>query len=111
LGIVAYSNQAKENLLGISPALIKRFGAVSKEVACHMAEAARKIAKADFGIGITGIAGPTGGTPTKPAGTVFVAIETKDKKICKRLHFKGSRSDVRQKAALYCLSMLKALLR
>jgi len=110
LGVVAYSNQAKEAILKIPHSIITKNGAVSKEVACKMAQQIRKIFKTDFGIGITGIAGPAGGTLQKPVGTVFIAIDTKNKKICKKFHFKGSRLGIRRMAALKALELLKRAL-
>jgi nicotinamide-nucleotide amidase len=73
-GIVAYSNGVKEKFLGVRKISLKRFGAVSKEVAREMAEGARKKFGADFAIAVTGIAGPTGGTKSKPVGTVFISV-------------------------------------
>lgn len=110
LGIVAYSNKVKEAILKIPHPIIARYGAVSKDVACLMAKSIRKIAKTDFGIGITGIAGPTGGTLFKPKGTVFIAINSKNKKICKKFHFKGSRMAIRKRTALESLELLKKAL-
>ncbi len=106
LGVVAYSNQTKETILKIPNFVIIKNGAVSKNVACRMARSIRKFAKTDFGIGITGIAGPTGGTLQKPVGTVFIAIDSKNKKICKKFIFEGSRITVRKKAALETLGLL-----
>lgn len=108
LGVVTYSNQAKTNILHIPETLIAKKGAVSREVAQKMAQSIRKLAKADFGIGITGIAGPAGGTPQEPIGTVFIAIDTKARKICKKFRFPGSRAVVRKKAALKALELLYA---
>ncbi|MCM8800449.1 MAG: CinA family protein [Candidatus Omnitrophica bacterium] len=110
LGIVAYSNKAKINLLGIPSNILKHSQAVSKEVASLMAKKIRQIVNTDLGIGITGIAGPTGGTAKLPKGTVFIALETKNKKICKEFHFKGNRLEVRKKAVLNALSLIKNLL-
>jgi nicotinamide-nucleotide amidase len=107
LGVVTYSNSAKNKILGIPFSIIDKRGAVSKEVALLLAQSVRKIAKADFGIGITGIAGPTGATPGKPVGTVFIAISAKTKKICKKFFFKGNRSSIRQQSALNALKLLK----
>ena len=73
-GIVAYSNAVKEGVLGVDPKLIREFGAVSSEVAKAMAEGIQRIAKTTYGIGVTGIAGPSGGTPQKPVGTVHIAV-------------------------------------
>lgn len=106
LGIVAYSNRTKENILKIPSQLIAKKGAVSRETAKIMAQAVRKLAKTDFGIGITGIAGPSGATAKKPVGTVFIAIDSKDEKICQRFLFKGNRNIIREKAALKALELL-----
>jgi len=110
LGVATYSNQAKENILRIPAAIIRKKGAVSKEVGLLMAQSVRKLAKADFGISITGIAGPTGGTPQKPVGTAFISLSTKNKNICKKFIFKGKRNSVRQQAALKALQLLKTFL-
>lgn len=110
LGVVAYSNKAKEIILRVPSAFIAKHGAVSKEVASLMAGGIRKIAKTDFGIGITGIAGPSGGTPQKPVGTVFIALDSKNKNISKKFYFSGSRLTVRKKAALKALELLRGLI-
>jgi nicotinamide-nucleotide amidase len=73
-GLVVYSNQSKQELLGISAATLEAHGAVSEPVAREMAEAARKRLGTDFAISVTGIAGPSGGTPEKPVGTVFIGL-------------------------------------
>lgn len=73
-GIVSYSNPAKQKFLGVRAATLTRYGAVSEPVARQMAEGARKKFGADFALAVTGIAGPTGGTKTKPVGTVFIAL-------------------------------------
>jgi len=110
LGIVAYSNKAKKKVLGVSSSLIATRGAVSKKVASSMAERIRKIAHSDIGIGITGIAGPSAGTPQKPVGTVFIAFDSKKEKICKKFHFKGTRLCIKKAAALKSLELLKEVL-
>ena len=110
LGIVAYSNKAKISLLKIHPRLIKQKGAVSKEVALLMAKNVRKIAAAGFGLGITGIAGPEGGTPAKPVGTVFIAAAGAKGALCKRLKLRGRRSSIRNQSALKSLQLLKRIL-
>jgi nicotinamide-nucleotide amidase len=109
LGVVVYSNKAKETILKIPSSIITKNGAVSKQVAIKMARNIRKLAKTDFGIGVTGIAGPTGAIPSKPVGTVFIAIDTKNKKICKRFHFTGNRINIRKNAVLKSLDLLKLL--
>lgn len=110
LGVVAYNNKVKQNVLSIPASLIAKNGAVSQAVARRMAESVRKLAKTDFGIAITGIAGPTGGTPEKPVGTVFIALDSQKKKPCTKFHFSGSRSAIRKKTALKTLELLKKLL-
>jgi PncC family amidohydrolase len=108
LGVIPYSNKAKSKILKISAKLIAQKGAVSREVAEKMAQAVRKLAKADLGIGITGIAGPIGGTPQKPVGTVFIAVSHKDKTFCKKSHFTGTRASIRKKASLKALELILA---
>ena len=110
LGLVTYSNSAKEQLLGIPHNVIAKYGAVSKEVASLMASKVKRIAKTDFGIGITGIAGPSGKTITLKKGTVFICVDSKNKRICKKFIFRGSRITVRNKAALKAAGLLKKLL-
>ena len=73
LGVVAYSNEAKQNLLGVPAELIEEYGAVSEEVARAMAEGVRRLAGTDVGLSLTGIMGPTGGTEEKPVGLVYLA--------------------------------------
>jgi len=73
-GIVSYSNEAKQSLLGVEPTVLSEQGAVSNETARAMAEGARLRLGADYAISVTGIAGPTGGTPEKPVGTVYIAL-------------------------------------
>ncbi len=95
-GIVTYSNRSKEKMLRISKHLIETKGAVSAEVVECMAEGVRKLANTDLGIGISGIAGPGGGTVEKPVGTVFIGISDKSKgTFSKRFKFRGSREEVK----------------
>ncbi len=111
LGVVTYSNKAKEKILGIPSSVLANKGAVSEDVAKLMAQKVRRLAKTDFGIGITGIAGPSGGTTRKPIGTVFIAIATKNKTICKKFSFKGNRSNIRNQSAFETLKLLEILLK
>jgi len=106
LGIVAYNNKAKIDILKVPAGLIAKNGAVSREVAQKMALQVRKIAKTSLGIAITGIAGPTGGTLLKPVGTVFVALSLKGRLISREFHFTGSRRDIRKRAAMESLRLL-----
>jgi PncC family amidohydrolase len=109
-GAVVYSNKAKSLILDIPNTLIAKEGAVSASVAALMAGRIRKLAHTDFAIAITGIAGPGGGSKTKPVGTVFIAVEGKSKKICKKFNFKGNRASVRKRSALKSLELLKTFL-
>ncbi|MFX1455500.1 MAG: CinA family protein [Promethearchaeota archaeon] len=95
-GIVCYSNQAKIDLLGVSPKTIDHYGAVSKEVVEQLASNIRKNSEVDIGIGISGIAGPTGGTLEKPVGTVFIGFSTKNETKIRKYHFKASRIEFKE---------------
>lgn len=106
LGVVTYSNKAKQGVLKVPPSLIAQKGAVSCEVAQRMAESVRGLARADIGIGITGIAGPGGGSLHKPVGTVFIAIDSRKGKTCKKFSFAGNRNIIREKSALKALELL-----
>ncbi len=110
LGTVVYSNISKNSLLKIPLSTIRLNGAVSTEVAGKMAESIRKLAKTDYGIGITGIAGPSGGSIEKPVGTVFIALAEKNKQICRKFIFKGNRASIRKQAAFKALQLLKKLI-
>ncbi len=111
LGVATYHNKTKERVLNIPTALIRRKGAVSKEVALSMAHNVRKLSGADLGVSITGIAGPTGGTARKPVGTVFIALSAGNKGICKKFLFKGNRNSVRKQACLKALQLLNKSLK
>jgi len=106
LGIVAYDNAAKTKILKVSPTLFKKHGAVSQPVAAAMAQGVRKILKTDVGLGITGIAGPSGGSKDKPVGLVFIAICNQQKTIVKRFLFKGNRLAIKKLACQTALKML-----
>jgi PncC family amidohydrolase len=109
-GVVAYCNQAKIKILGITPQTLKKNGAVSGRVSRLMAKRIRTALKADYGIGITGIAGPTGGSKEKPVGLVFISIAKANLIITKDFLFKGSRVQIKKQAAAQALKMLLSLL-
>lgn len=111
MGIVAYSNRIKENILGVSPRLLQKHGAVSKQVALEMAKGARLLANTDIGIGVTGIAGPAGGTRKKPVGLVYIAFVMNKKQILKEFRFKGSRQDIKLQASEAGLNLIKKCVR
>jgi nicotinamide-nucleotide amidase len=106
-GYVTYSNEAKRELLGVEAETLSREGAVSEAVARAMAEGARRAARADVGVGVTGIAGPEGGTPAKPVGLVFIAIDGAAGSRVRRAHFPGDRERVRFQATQAALEMLR----
>ncbi|MHC4623367.1 MAG: competence/damage-inducible protein A [Planctomycetota bacterium] len=109
-GWVTYSNKAKCSDLGVPPELVEKLGAVSGEVAAAMAQGARKRAGADFAIGITGIAGPTGGSEQKPVGLVYISIASDKGGKTERFVLSGSRSLVRLRGAQTALNMLRLML-
>lgn len=105
-GVVTYSNESKIELLGIQPHLIEKYGAVSKEVAIAMAEGIRIKSNANIGIGITGIAGPTGGTDYKPVGTVHISLSSKDHLTHQHFLFKSDRKTIKFTSTQAALNML-----
>jgi PncC family amidohydrolase len=105
-GVVAYSNEAKMARLGVLEATLIAHGAVSEEVAWEMAEGARRGAKADWGASTTGIAGPTGDTPDKPLGLVFVAVASQGRTVARRHVFPGDRLAVKEASAMAVMELL-----
>lgn len=103
---VTYSNAAKQHELKVSASLLKRYGAVSEEVAMAMAEGAHARSKAPLTLAITGIAGPGGGTEEKPVGTVFIAAYSQEDAFCRQFSFTGDRASIRQQAASKALHLL-----
>src|SRR5438874_4682689 len=106
-GVVTYSNEAKVRLLGVDRKLIREFGAVSQQVARDMARGVRRRAKADFGLAVTGIAGPDGGTKEKPVGLVYIALADDAHTEHKRLMLPGDRELIRWRASQAALDMLR----
>jgi competence/damage-inducible protein CinA-like protein len=107
--VVTYSNGAKTELLGVPADVLKAHGAVSEPVALAMADGIRVLAGADVGIGVTGIAGPTGGTPEKPVGMVVVAVVTASERRCRTFRFFGDREQVKFQASQSALDMVRRL--
>jgi nicotinamide-nucleotide amidase len=108
--VITYSNAAKTELLGVPEQLLKEHGAVSEPVALAMADGIRARARAHVGIGVTGIAGPTGGTPEKPVGMVVVAVTTANERRCRTFRFHGERELVKFQASQAALDMVRRLL-
>ena len=105
-GVVAYSNEVKMSLLGVKSATLERYGAVSEQTAREMAEGVRTRMNADYGIATTGIAGPGGGTPDKPVGTVWTAIASADGTTAKLLHYGDRRQQTIDRTCNQILSDL-----
>lgn len=107
-GFVTYSNEEKIRALGVSAATVEKFGAVSESVALEMAQGARQKTGSTHAIATTGIAGPSGGTAEKPAGTVFVAMASQnDAARCERLFFPGARETFKELVAQHALDLLR----
>lgn len=105
-GLVTYSNSAKSSVLNVPEALIEKDGAVSESVALAMAEGACKSGQSTMGIAVTGIAGPTGGTPEKPVGLVHIAVAyTGMKTVHTKNLFRGSRDEIRMATVSVALTM------
>jgi nicotinamide-nucleotide amidase len=106
-GWITYSNEAKTEMLGVPPEIISRHGAVSEEVVAVMADSAMKKSGADFAIAISGIAGPDGGTPDKPVGTVCIALAHSSDIVKRTLKFPGDRENVRNRSGMMALALLR----
>jgi nicotinamide-nucleotide amidase len=104
---VTYSNEAKTEMLGVPREMIERYGAVSSEVAAAMAQGIRQAARTDLGLGVTGVAGPGGGTDQKPVGLVYTALATAQGVKTAEHRFLGDREQVRIKASLAALDMVR----
>ena len=107
LAAVTYANRAKTKLLGVKKETLRRHGAVSENTAREMARGIRREAKSDYGLAVTGIAGPTGGTPDKPVGTVFVALAAGRESWARRFRIPGDRALIRSRSEQAALEMLR----
>jgi nicotinamide-nucleotide amidase len=102
-GVVAYDNSVKRELLGVREETLNAFGAVSEETAREMARGVRTRLHADIGLSITGIAGPTGATPDKPVGLVWVGLAHASGESTMRLNLSGNRSEIQRRATVAAL--------
>ena len=109
-GVVVYSNDAKIELLGVPESILRAHGAVSAETAEAMARGVCAIARTPCGVSVTGIAGPGGGTPTKPVGTVYVGVAVNDRTVVRRFRFGGDRASVKWQSSSMALDMLRRTL-
>ena len=102
-GVITYTNEAKEKILGVPHEMLETKGAVSAPVAEAMAEGVRKLLNADIAISVTGLAGPGGDEFGNPVGTVFIGYSDKNETVSKEFHFVGNRSAVRQQTIIEAL--------
>ena len=105
-GIVSYDNSVKQNVLGVPAEVLSTVGAVSSECAAAMAEGARRVIGTDLAVSVTGIAGPDGGSPQKPVGTVWFGLSAKDGTRTEMRRFDGGRGDVRAHTVVHALELL-----
>jgi nicotinamide-nucleotide amidase len=106
-GVIAYANNVKQELLGVDEATIRAHGAVSEEVVRQMATGARTKTHANIGLAITGVAGPGGGSPEKPVGTVWVAADIDGSVHTRKLLLWGDRDEIRQRSAQWTMELLR----
>ena len=106
-GVVSYSNESKAELLGVNPADIARYGAVSEQVARQMAEGVRRTAGADYGMATTGIAGPSGGSAEKPVGTVWIAVATPRETVAILKQCGTDRGQIIDRASAFAIGLLR----
>ena len=108
--IVSYSNAVKNSVLKVKAETLQEFGAVSEQTARQMSENVRELFKTNIGVGVTGIAGPDGGSAEKPVGTVYISVSNADKTEVKRFNFSGTRAEIKNQSCDAALSMIKNLL-
>lgn len=110
-GVIAYDNQVKIQLLGVPPEVLQTHGAVSEIAVRAMARGVQRLLHAHVALAISGIAGPTGGTPTKPVGTTWIGLATPQGTWARRFLFSGTREEIKHQAAQHALSWLVEVLR
>ena len=109
-GVIAYANSVKEQELLVSPEDLERDGAVSETVAIQMARGVRGMTGATIGVGITGVAGPDGGTPEKPVGTVWIAVDVRGEVTANRAIYIGDRGEIRHRATQAAMDLIRRAL-
>lgn len=109
-GVISYSNQLKIDLLGVSASALADFGAVSEAVAAEMAQGVRRQTASHFGVAVTGIAGPLGGTQDKPVGTVCFGWASAEGCVVEKCQFNGGRDAVRRRSILHAMDGLTQLI-
>lgn len=106
---VTYSNESKQKLLNVRAETLQKYGAVSSQTAIEMASGVKALNNSDIGLSITGIAGPTGATPEKPIGLVYIALASNSGTTCTQVNLHGDRERIRNMACLYALEMIRRL--
>jgi PncC family amidohydrolase len=106
-GVVSYANEAKIDLLGVRPETLERFGAVSEETVMEMAQGVRHALHSEIGIAVSGIAGPAGGTPEKPVGTVWIGLSGPDGELAEHHVWSGDRLSVKNQSAQAALLLVR----
>lgn len=107
-GVVAYSNDVKKNVLGVSAQDLEKFGAVSEPVACQMAQGVRKLTGAQYGVATTGVAGPDGGTPEKPVGTIWMAVAGPNGTVAEKMLISHTRERNIGRGSVHAIGLLLA---
>jgi PncC family amidohydrolase len=110
-GVMAYSYEAKERLLGVGRETLETYGAVSEQTAVEMARGVRRVLQTGVSLAITGIAGPDGGMPDKPVGLVYIALSAEDGEECRRFVWDGDREQNKARSAQAALQVLADYLR
>ena len=105
--VVSYSNEVKIHILGVAEETLRTYGAVSPQTAQDMAECIRRLMRADIGVGITGIAGPGGGSTEKPVGLVYIAVADQKKTDVKEYHFLGTRAQIKKSSVQEAFLMIR----
>jgi nicotinamide-nucleotide amidase len=106
-GVVTYSNQAKQRVLGVTPATLERYGAVSQRCVQQMVNGVVKLSGARVAVAVSGVAGPEGGSDDKPGGTVWFAFRWPGERVTERMSFQGDREAVRRRAVEHALRRLR----
>ncbi|MDD2399732.1 MAG: CinA family protein [Sulfurovum sp.] len=108
---ITYSNEIKHAWLGVSDEVLQTYGAVSKECVLQMLEGICKMADSQYAIGTSGIAGPTGGTPQKPVGTVYIGIKTPEKTYVYHCFFEGNREKIQKQSVTFAIDEMANILK
>ena len=105
-GVISYTNQVKEEVLGVSREVLEQHGAVSEQSAALMAAGVRRLLNSDIGVSVTGLAGPSGDGSNNPVGTVFIGYEDTQTRIVKKFLFNGARDHIRNQAITAALQLI-----